>query len=147
MESRHQGRQGWALLFQGSVRAGSDLSRGRSPKRSGQRSSTDIDGGAGALRAPLFTSDRTGGHHWRDWPREQVGRICKLAGVPVVTAHGMRGLRATLEVLAGRGLEGAAAALRHNDQGATAARSYVAPGAAQGAASERVFRILKGGAG
>lgn len=34
---------------------------------------------------PLF------GHHWRDWPREQVQRICKLAKVPEVTAHGMRG--------------------------------------------------------
>lgn len=95
--------------------------------------------------APLFTSDRTGGHHWRDWPREQVGKICKLAGVPVVTAHGMRGLRATLEVLAGRGLEGAASALRHSDQGETAARSYVAPQAAAGVTSERVFRILRGG--
>lgn len=95
--------------------------------------------------APLFASERTGGHHWRDWPREQVQRICRLASVPVVTAHGMRGLRATLEVLAGRGLQGAAAALRHADQGATAERSYVAPAAAAAASSDRVFRILRRG--
>jgi integrase len=31
------------------------------------------------------------GKHWRDWPREWVQRICALAKVPVVTAHGMRG--------------------------------------------------------
>lgn len=95
--------------------------------------------------APLFASHRTSGHHWRDWPREQVGRICRLVGVPVVTAHGMRGLRGTLEVLAGRGLRGAAEALRHSDQGVTAERSYVAPGAVAAATSDRVFRILRGG--
>jgi integrase len=31
------------------------------------------------------------GKHWRDWPREWVQRLCELAGVPKVTAHGMRG--------------------------------------------------------
>jgi integrase len=35
------------------------------------------------------------GHHWRDWVRKWVARICEAAGVPKVTAHGMRGLHFT----------------------------------------------------
>lgn len=42
------------------------------------------------------------GDHWRDWPRLWVQRICKEVGVPVVTAHGMRGLCATLAYLDGQ---------------------------------------------
>ncbi len=38
------------------------------------------------------------GHHWRDWVRKWVKRICEAAGVPKVTAHGMRGLHSTLAV-------------------------------------------------
>jgi integrase len=37
--------------------------------------------------------ERLFGQHWRDWPRKWTQRICKLAEVPVVTAHGMRGPR------------------------------------------------------
>lgn len=38
------------------------------------------------------------GEHWRDWVRKWVQRICEAAGVPVVTAHGMRGFHSTLAV-------------------------------------------------
>jgi len=38
------------------------------------------------------------GHHWRDWVRKWVKRTCEAAGVPKVTAHGMRGLHSTLAV-------------------------------------------------
>src|SRR5262249_20072446 len=36
------------------------------------------------------------GQHWRDWPTKQVRCLCKLAGVPAVCAHSMRGLHASL---------------------------------------------------
>lgn len=36
------------------------------------------------------------GRHWRDWPRKQVVRICELAGVPRVSAHGMRGTHSSI---------------------------------------------------
>jgi len=36
------------------------------------------------------------GHHWRDWVRKWVLRICVTSGVPSVTAHAMRGLHSTL---------------------------------------------------
>ena len=49
-------------------------------------------------QAPLFPAQRKSktGYHWRDWPRKNVQRICGLAGVPMVSAHAMRGLNGTL---------------------------------------------------
>ena len=43
-------------------------------------------------------SDRLFGHHWRDWVRKWVRRICIEAGVPTVSAHAMRGLHSSLAV-------------------------------------------------
>jgi len=57
---------------------------------------------------PLATSkeatDLLCGAHRRDWPRENVRRICKLAAVPEVTAHGMRDLHSTRAPAHGRPL-------------------------------------------
>ena len=53
------------------------------------------------------------GEHWRDWPRKWVQRICKAAGVPKVTAHGMRGLHGTLAVDSGITSHAVASALGH----------------------------------
>jgi integrase len=53
------------------------------------------------------------GYHDRNWPRKWVARICKAAGVPRVTAHGMRGLHGTLAVETGRSAHAVAAALGH----------------------------------
>ena len=35
----------------------------------------------------LFPANSKTGMYWRDWPRKQVKRICRLAGVKEVTAH------------------------------------------------------------
>jgi integrase len=53
------------------------------------------------------------GYHDRNWPRKWVARICKAAGVPRVTAHGMRGLHGTLAVETGLSAHAVAAALGH----------------------------------
>ena len=53
------------------------------------------------------------GAHWRDWPKAWVKRICKAAKVPVVTAHGMRGLHSTLATDRGISAHAVAAALGH----------------------------------
>jgi integrase len=84
------------------------------------------------------------GAHWRDWPRECVQTICRLAKVPVVTAHGMRGLHATLALAAGQSGHQVAAALGHESV-STTEQSYAAPGAAAGAAAQRAWRVLDGG--
>ncbi len=53
------------------------------------------------------------GDHWRDWPRIWVQRICREGGLPVVTAHGMRGLCATLAYLSRLSPEEVARSLGH----------------------------------
>ncbi len=83
------------------------------------------------------------GQHWRDWPRKQVQRICKLARVPMVCAHSMRGLHSTLAIEAGTTSHVVAASLGHESP-STTLRSYVAPGTAQKADARRVLTTLKG---
>jgi integrase len=86
------------------------------------------------------------GEHWRDWPREWVQRICDKAGVPKVTAHGMRGLHSTLALEAGVTGAVVAASLGH-EQVSTTVQSYAKPEAVAGAQQRRTLRVLAGGAG
>ena len=88
--------------------------------------------------APLF------GNHWRDWPRKEVARICKLAGVMKVSAQSMRGLHSTLAVQAGVTGHVVAAALGH-ESFATTVQSYAKPEAVAAAKQQRVLKILAGG--
>jgi len=87
---------------------------------------------------PLF------GQHWRDWIRKQVKRICKLAKVPEVTAHGMRGLQGTMAVAAGATGDLVAASLRH-ESFAISERSYVKREALDAAKQDRVLTVLNRG--
>jgi integrase len=84
------------------------------------------------------------GGHWRDWPREWVQRICRLAGVPEVTAHGMRGLHSTLALSAGTSGHVVAATLGHEDM-STTVRSYAKPGTLQAARQRAALEVLDGG--
>lgn len=70
------------------------------------------------------------GEHWRDWPRKQVQRICKLAKVPMVCAHSMRGLHSTLAIRAGASPQIVAHSLGH-EKPSTTLLSYAAPGSLQ----------------
>lgn len=94
---------------------------------------------AGAeAEAPIF------GEHWRDWPREWVQRICDKAGVPKVTAHGMRGLHSTLALEAGITGAVVAASLGH-EHVSTTVQSYAKPEAVAGAQQRRALSVLDGG--
>jgi integrase len=84
------------------------------------------------------------GRHWRDWPREWVQRICKAAKVPVVTAHGMRGLHGTLAVERGATTHVVAQALGHESE-TTSRESYISREAITGADQRRVLTVLAGG--
>jgi integrase len=90
-----------------------------------------------ASEAKLF------GHHWRDWVRKWVKRICDAAGVPKVTAHGMRGLHSTPAVEHGVSAHVVAASLGHVSS-ATTMQSYVKPEAAAGAQQRKVLSVLEG---
>lgn len=63
--------------------------------------------------APLFPA-RSGRARSRDWATDQVPRLCKLAGVPRVTPHGLRGMAATYANIGGGVAENIAAALGHD---------------------------------
>jgi len=89
-------------------------------------------------------ADSLFGRHWRDWPREWVQRICKAAKVPVVTAHGMRGLHGTLAVERGATTHVVAQALGHESE-TTSRESYISREAITGADQRRVLTVLAGG--
>ena len=76
------------------------------------------------------------GYHDRNWPRKWVGRICKAAGVPRVTAHGMRGLHGTLAVETGISAHAVAAALGHESV-TTTLQSYAKAGTGASVARRR----------
>ncbi len=115
--------------------------RPRSPYRGLDDADTVI---ASAALTPKPSEAKLFGHHWRDWVRKWVNRICQSAGVPKVTAHGMRGLHSTLAVENGVSAHVVAASLGH-ESSATTMQSYVRPEAAAGARQRRVMTVLKGG--
>lgn len=88
--------------------------------------------------APLF------GHHWRDWPRKWVQRICREVGVPKVSAHAMRGLHATLALGRGTSPHAVAASLGHASPTVTM-QSYADPSAVAAANQRHALTILVGG--
>jgi integrase len=69
------------------------------------------------------------GPHYRDWPREQIAKLCSVAGVPRITAHGARNVAPT--VAADRGVLGrvVAEAMGHEEY-STTEQSYLRRGAA-----------------
>lgn len=80
-----------------------------------------------------------------NWPRAFVQRICRLAGVPVVGAHSMRGLHATLAMDVGITGTVVAASLGH-EHVSTTTRSYAKGEAVAGAQQRRALTVLVGGA-
>ena len=71
--------------------------------------------------------DKLFGHHFRDWVRECAAKLCDQAGLPRVTAHGLRGMCSTLAIDSGQASHAVAAMLGHASPSMTE-RSYIAPG-------------------
>jgi integrase len=84
--------------------------------------------------APVF--DRK-----RGWVNDNTKRLCKLAGVPLVTAHSLRGMHATLAAEQGSTAEQIAATLGHGSTQVTHAH-YIRPGAMDNAEMERALKVL-----
>jgi integrase len=80
----------------------------------------------------------------RHWLGRHVRRLCKLAGVPRVTPHGLRGLHATLAMSSGLEVGAVAKQLRHGGPAVTR-RHYIAPGAEAAAGQARVMTVISGG--
>ena len=82
------------------------------------------------------------GHHWRDWPCRWVKKICHLAGVPEVTAHGLRGTRASISLINGMPEAAVSQLLRHT--GAKVTREhYISPEAGREAQSRGFFQVIE----
>ena len=90
---------------------------------------------------PARDPDKT---HWKDWPNDQVHRICELSGVPDVCAQSMRGAHATIAFQ--RGVTGpvVAASLGHADE-STTRTSYAEPRADEAAKRRAMYKVLLGG--
>lgn len=84
------------------------------------------------------------GPHWRDWPRLWVQRICRESGVPKVSAHGMRGLHASLAVAAGLSPGVVASAMGHASSSVTLGHYATGESAGRGAQAT-ALRVLQGG--
>lgn len=93
--------------------------------------------------APLFAHAVTRARP-QDWAREQVRRLCKLAGVPVVGPHGLRGTSATIGKVQGSHSETVAAALGHASTGITDGGAYIDRRQAENAARRRAWSVLSG---
>ena len=91
----------------------------------------------GGTPGPLFS-------HSRFWLRDQVARICILAGVPVVCPHGLRCTHASLAMAAGASSALVAASMGHASDAVTLAH-YASPGAVAAGAQERLLKVLAGG--
>jgi integrase len=89
----------------------------------------------------LLLPAKQGGPHWRDWVAEQTRRLCRLARVPVICAHSLRGFMATVAIQAGRASQDVIATMGHRDI-STTLRSYAAPGSAQIAEQRRALDVL-----
>jgi integrase len=80
----------------------------------------------------------------RAWLLYHTRRICKLAGVPSICVHSLRGLHATLATEAGATSHLVASALGHAGPAVTE-RHYTRAEATRNAMQERAMRVLVGG--
>ncbi len=92
----------------------------------------------------LGPDDLLFGQHSRDWPRENARRICLLAKVPLVTAHGLRGTHATLAEGAGATGAFVAHALGHEHE-STTHKHYTKPAIVRLATQDRALKVMAGG--
>lgn len=95
------------------------------------------------LPGALLLQGIGGDQHDRGWPRKAVRRLCKLAGVPVVCAHALRGLYATVAIRSGTAPNVVAAIMGHESVGTTL-KSYAAPGSEEAAMKDRALAALRG---
>ena len=79
-----------------------------------------------ALLFPTEDEDGDEVPHLVGWVRDNVRRICRLAGVPLVCAHSMRGKHADLSVSAGMSPDVVASSIGHESAVMTM-RSYAKP--------------------
>lgn len=101
---------------------------------------TDLVAGQEPM-APLFGVNRRGKPWRRQDLHELVRAICRLAGVPVVCPHSLRGLWATMAVRSGAACDAVARTLGHSSFRITA-KHYAKPEAIEGARTDLAGDLL-----
>ncbi|HRI54500.1 MAG TPA: site-specific integrase [Pseudomonadota bacterium] len=86
--------------------------------------------------------DKLFGHHDRCWVRECTQKICDQAGLPRVTAHGLRGMCSTLAIDSGQASHAVAAMLGHASPTVTE-QSYMAPGTKEARGQRELLQRVK----
>jgi integrase len=80
--------------------------------------------------------------HDRGWGLYNVKRLCRAAKVPEVTAHGARGIHATIATQMGTTSHMVALALGHGSAEVTR-RHYIRPGAAEQATQAQLEQLIE----
>lgn len=78
------------------------------------------------------------------WMHKRLARYCRLAGIPVVCPHALRGLNATLAIEGGAPTDAVARALGHANFGVTQ-RHYADPAALDNRKAQQVVEALRAG--
>lgn len=94
---------------------------------------------------PLFRGKRSGRTMTRHTAFGMVKRVCRLAGVPEVSPHGLRGTHTTIARERGATPNIIAAAVGHTSYDAVTSKNYVAPGTDQRVTAGVVLGVLQGG--
>jgi len=84
------------------------------------------------------------GHLEHCWLRTSVRSICKAAGVPDVTPHGLRGTHSTLAREEGATGHVVSRALGHASEQVTE-QHYLAPGTVERVKAKKMFEVIQGG--
>lgn len=92
-------------------------------------------------------ADLVFGQHHRSWVYQNVQRICRAAGVPEVSAHGLRGTHATLAEEEGSTPANMLRSLGHESRGVQQ-KAYIQPGATERGIQKRFaarMKVVRGG--
>jgi integrase len=89
----------------------------------------------------LFPANSKTGYRTRTWLSKSVKRVCEAAGVSVVCPHGLRGSRATLDIVSGKDLAQVSRDLGHANPQITKDH-YVEPGTLELAELNRMLEKL-----
>ena len=93
---------------------------------------------------PLFPSRSADGFHHPEWVNDNVKKLCKALGLPLVCAHGLRGSHSTIAREAGATGHLVAKQLGHADERTTEAH-YTTPGLGKRQNLKKALRVLQGG--
>lgn len=103
-----------------------------------------VDRSRDKLPSALLFPSATGGLQWASWVNRQVHRLCRLANIPEVCAHALRGCSATAAAAAGATPQLVAAMLGHTSTAMTMGH-YIAQGTTEAVQRAEGLRVLQGG--